>query len=554
MGTRLPERLAAGAPGWATDADVVVVGSGIAGLTAALRLRDRVDKVLVVTKDVLSAGSTQWAQGGIAAALGPGDTPEQHETDTLVAGAGACDPEAVRVLVNEGPEAVRELIALGANFDHSSEGVLSLTREGGHHRDRIAHAGGDATGAEIQRALVAAIKLAPDIEVIEHALAVDLLLDDEGAVCGLTLHVMGEGQRDGVGAVRCRAVVLASGGLGQVFSQTTNPAVSTGDGMALALRAGAVLRDLEFVQFHPTVMYLGPESTGQQPLISEAVRGEGAFLVDWAGNRFMQGQHELADLAPRDVVAKAITRRMHEEGKPHMWLDARQLGGSEGSAQFWERRFPTILATARSYGVDPVTELIPVAPACHYASGGVATDLWGRSSVRGLYATGEVACSGVHGANRLASNSLLEGLVFSRRIAQVLPDELRPYADPEVDRRRAGVVDAEVRTAMQATMTERVGVLRNADGLGLATKALEDLAATPGLEGTAAWETTNLVSISAALAAAATLREETRGSHWREDFPERDDGGFAGHFDVRLVDGAPVASFVPAPATDGVTS
>jgi L-aspartate oxidase len=249
------------------------------------------------------------------------------------------------------------------------------------------------------------------------------------------------------------------------------------------------------------------------------------------------------------VVAKAVMRRMRETGAEHVWLDARAFGEEK-----WQRRFPTILATCRGHGVDPVTDLIPVAPACHYASGGVATDLWGRSSVRGLYATGEVACSGVHGANRLASNSLLEGLVFSRRIAQVLPDELRPYADPEVDRRRAGVVDAEVRTAMQATMTERVGVLRNADGLGLATKALEDLAATPGLEGTAAWETTNLVSISAALAAAATLREETRGSHWREDFPERDDGGFAGHFDVRLVDGAPVASFVPAPATDGVTS
>ncbi len=234
-----------------------MVGSGIAGLTAALRLRDRVDKVLVVTKDVLSAGSTQWAQGGIAAALGPGDTPAQHERDTLVAGAGACDRDAVRALVTEGPEAVRELIALGARFDQSAEGVLSLTREGGHHRDRIAHAGGDATGAEIQRALVAAIEAAPDIEVIEHALAVDLMLGDDGGVCGLTLHVMGEGQRDGVGAVRCRAVVLASGGLGQVFSQTTNPAVSTGDGMALALRAGAVLRDLEFVQFHPTVMYLG---------------------------------------------------------------------------------------------------------------------------------------------------------------------------------------------------------------------------------------------------------------------------------------------------------
>jgi L-aspartate oxidase len=506
VGITLPERLAAGDPGWTTEADVVVVGSGIAGLTAALRLRDSVGKVLVVTKDVLSAGSTQWAQGGIAAALGPGDTPAQHEHDTLVAGAGACDLEAVRALVTEGPEAVRELIALGANFDHSPDGVLSLTREGGHHRDRIAHAGGDATGAEIQRALVAAIKLAPDIEVIEHALAVDLLLGDDGGVCGLTLHVMGEGQRDGVGAARCRAVVLASGGLGQVFSQTTNPAVSTGDGMALALRSGAVLRDLEFVQFHPTVKYLGPESRGQQPLISEAVRGEGAFLVDFAGNRFMQGQHELADLAPRDVVAKAITRRMQEEGKPHMWLDARHLG-----AAFWERRFPTILATARSHGVDPVTELIPVAPACHYASGGVATDLWGRSSVPGLYATGEVACSGVHGANRLASNSLLEGLVFSRRIAQVLPTELRPYADPVPDQRTAGVVAAEVRPAMQATMTERVGVLRNADGLELATKALADLAATPGEEGTAAWETTNRVSISAALAAAATLREETRG-------------------------------------------
>jgi L-aspartate oxidase len=528
---------------------VVVVGSGIAGLTAALRLRHRVDRVLVVTKDVLSSGSTRWAQGGIAAALGPGDTPAEHEVDTLVAGAGACDREAVRVLVNEGPEAVRELIALGANFDHSVDGLLSLTREGGHHRNRIAHAGGDATGAEIQRALVAAIESAPDIEVIEHALAVDLLLAGDGGVAGITLHVMGEGQRDGVGAVRCRAVVLASGGLGQVFSQTTNPAVSTGDGMALALRAGAVLRDLEFVQFHPTVMYLGPDSRGQQPLISEAVRGEGAFLVDFAGNRFMQGLHELADLAPRDVVAKAITRRMQEEGKPHMWLDARALG-----AQFWEHRFPTILATARSHGVDPVTELIPVAPACHYASGGVATDLWGRSSLSGLYATGEVACSGVHGANRLASNSLLEGLVFSRRIAQALPEELRPYADPAPDVRADGVIDADVRTAMQATMTERVGVLRSADGLALATKALEDLAATPGHEGTAAWETTNLVSISAALTAAATLREETRGSHWREDFPERDDADFAGHFDVVLHDGAPQARFRPAPASDDVTA
>jgi L-aspartate oxidase len=546
MSSTVPGRLSAGAPGWTTDADVVVVGSGIAGLTAALRLRHQVDSVLVVTKDVLSAGSTQWAQGGFAAALGPGDTPDQHERDTLVAGAGACDPAAVRVLVNEGPEAVRELIALGANFDHSPEGVLSLTREGGHHRDRIAHAGGDATGAEIQRALVAAIRAAPDIEVVEHALALDLLLADDGGVAEVTLHVMGEGQRDGVGAVRCRAVVLASGGLGQVFSQTTNPSVSTGDGMALALRAGAVLRDLEFVQFHPTVMYLGPDSHGQQPLISEAVRGEGAFLVDFEGERFMQGVHELADLAPRDVVAKAITRRMHDTGHPHLWLDARHLG-----AAFWERRFPTILATCQAHGVDPVTELIPVAPACHYASGGVATDLWGRSTVPGLYATGEVACSGVHGANRLASNSLLEGLVFSRRISQVLPYELRAWSDPAADRREAGLVAGDVRPHLQAVMTEKAGVLRSAEGLGEALGELGVLAGKAGEVGTRGWEATNLLTISTALAESARLREETRGSHWREDFPERDDAHWAGHVDVTLGEDGLSTAFTAAAPSDG---
>jgi len=550
----VPQRLTAPEPGWTTRTDVVVIGSGIAGLTAALRIHaaDRSLTLLVVTKDVLNAGSTQWAQGGIAAALGPEDSPADHERDTLVAGAGACDADAVSALVTEGPAAVHELIALGTIFDTSPDGELSLTREGGHHRDRIAHAGGDATGAEIQRALIAAVERAPEIEVIEHALAVDLLLDGPvgdpaSGIAGVTLHVMGEGQRDGVGAVHCRAVVLASGGLGQVFSQTTNPAVSTGDGMAVAVRAGAVLRDLEFVQFHPTVMYLGPDSRGQQPLISEAVRGEGAFLVDFEGDRFMQGQHELADLAPRDVVAKAMHRRMLESDQPHVWLDARHLG-----AAFWERRFPTILATAREHGVDPVTELIPVAPACHYASGGVATDLHGRSSVPGLYATGEVACSGVHGANRLASNSLLEGLVFSRRIADVLPGELRPWSEPVADARKPGLVSGDVRRELQAVMTAEVGVLRSADGLGRALESLQALVGdTDARVEQDAWETTNLLTVSLALADTARLREETRGSHWREDFPDRDDEQWSGHFDTVLVDGATRVVFTPAVPSDG---
>ncbi|RAY15345.1 L-aspartate oxidase [Actinomadura craniellae] len=523
----LARRLAAPPPGWTVDTDVVVIGSGIAGLVTALGARAH-GRVLLVTKALLDEGSTRWAQGGIAAALAADDSPEEHLRDTLVAGAGRCDEEAVRVLVTEGPAAVRRLIALGAEFDRTADGAIALTREGGHHRRRIAHAGGDATGAEISRALLAGLKES-EIEVIEHALVLDLLTDAAGRAAGVTLHVMGEGRRDGVGAVRARAVVLATGGLGQVFSATTNPGVSTGDGVALALRAGAEVADLEFVQFHPTVLWLGEGASGQQPLISEAVRGEGAHLIDATGRRFMVGRHELAELAPRDVVAKAIMNRMRETGAAHMYLDGRHLG-----ARGWENRFPTILASCRHHGVDPVTEPIPVVPAAHYASGGVRTDLSGRTSVPGLYACGEVACTGVHGANRLASNSLLEGLVFAERIAAALADPVAP-GEPVATAAPAGLLDPSVRAQVQQIMTEHASVLRGADGLAEAARRLAGLGGHRSAEPcVAAWEATNLHTAATAIVAAARRREETRGSHWREDFPDRDDARWQGRLTGRL--------------------
>jgi len=533
--------------------DVVVVGTGIAGLTVALNLHEAGHRVLVVTKDVLNSGSTRWAQGGIAAALAPGDSPGEHLDDTLVAGAGVCDEVAVRLLVTEGPDAVAELIERGTRFDRTGAGELSLTREGGHRRDRIAHAGGDATGAEISRALVAALRAADGIEIVEHALALDLELDAAGTVNGLSLHVMGEGQRDGVGAVECTSVVLASGGLGQIFASTTNPPESTADGMAMALRAGAVLRDLEFVQFHPTVLWLGAGSRGQQPLVSEAIRGEGAVLVDAAGERVMLGVHPMADLAPRDVVSAAIVARMRATGTDHVFLDARAFG-----EQRWERRFPTILAACRAHGIDPVTQLIPVAPACHYASGGVATDIDGRSSIPGLYACGEVACTGVHGANRLASNSLLEGLVFGRRISRLLAagDPLRglststaEFGTVEDDRTDAGwLMDPAAVPAMRTTMSDGSGVLRWAHGMAATTRRLgvlqQESVASVVVPEVASWEASNLFAVSTALVQAAAIRAESRGSHRRSDFPTQDDADWVGRLDhVLSADGSIATTF-----------
>mgnify|MGYP003343080213 CR=1 FL=1 len=507
-------KLLAPEPGWSQHADVVVVGSGIAGLTTALHARTLGLSVLLVTKSFIDEGSTKWAQGGIAAALGPGDSPAEHERDTLVAGAGLCDVAAVKVLVTEGPEAVRKLIARGAVFDKEASGEFSVTREGGHLKNRILHAGGDATGAEISRALLAAVREDHGIEVIEHALVLDALKDKSGAVCGVTLHVMGEGSRDGVGQIIAGAVVLATGGLGQVFQESTNPAVSTGDGVALAMRAGAKISDVEFIQFHPTVLWLGEKHEGQQPLISEAVRGEGAFLVNDKGERFMLGVHPQADLAPRDIVAKEIFRQMKEQNTPHVWLDATSI-------KDFKERCPTIYISCIENGIDPISQLIPVSPASHYASGGVKVDINGSTRIKNLYVCGETACTGAHGANRLASNSLLEGLVFGTRIAETIAKNIGSQEDPIESKEKIFLADPSIKMPLQLAMSKGAGVLRSEKSLNETLAILNQLgkhqSSSPSLE---AWEVSNLFQLATAIVKAAIAREETRGSHWRSDYPE----------------------------------
>ncbi|CCG02243.1 L-aspartate oxidase [Blastococcus saxobsidens] len=507
------------AAGWSTDVDAIVVGSGAAGLMTALALAEAGRRVTVVTKGALGDGSTRWAQGGLAAVLGADDDAELHLQDTLTAGAGLCDEAAVATLVTEAPAAIGLLQDLGARLDLDPHGRPALTREGGHSRDRIVHAGGDASGAEVTRTLTEALRSA-GIEVLEQTVALEALRGRLGEVVGLRVaRVAVDGTLTDAGDLRAHAVVLATGGYGQAYAAATSPAGTTGDGLALALRAGAEVADVEMVQFHPTVLWQGPGATGQQALISEAVRGEGAVLVDGDGRRIMPGAHPLADLAPRDVVSATIAAHLAATGADFVFLDATGLG-----ADFLENRFPGILRACRAAGFDPATEPVPVAPGAHYTCGGVLADLDGRTGVPGLFAVGEVACTGVHGANRLASNSVTEGLVAARRCAAVVDAELPPGAPAEPARTSSfagGAIDPAARPGVSAATSRYAGVVRTADGLAELTTTLaraDRLPAGRPLD-LAAVEATAVHTVATLLATAALARPESRGCHRRADAP-----------------------------------
>ncbi|RRO16059.1 L-aspartate oxidase [Saccharopolyspora rhizosphaerae] len=501
---------------WEAGADLLVVGTGVAGLTAALRAREAGLRVLVVSKDSVSAGNTGWAQGGIAVVrpgdLDPGDSLDGHVQDTLTAGVGLCAPDAVRAILAGGAEAIARLRAAGARFD-TTEGRLARTREGGHQAFRVIHAGGDATGAEVQRALVSAVR-GGGIPVLEEHCVVELLRGEGGAIAG----ALAVDRHSRPGVLHAPAVLLATGGLGHLYAATSNPEVSTADGVALALRAGAGVADLEFVQFHPTVLYAPGEARGRRPLVTEAVRGEGAVLVDVHGERVMDGVHPLGDLAPRDVVSAAITQRAADTGAQHVFLDATGIAG-------FAERFPTVHASCREAGIDPLTEPIPVASAAHYSCGGVVSDGEGRTAVPGLYAAGEVACTGLHGANRLASNSLLEGLVVGGRAASAVAEDIGRGLLPrtpvgEVEPPAFAVVERDL---LQRTMSRYAGIGRSEEGMAEACAVLDRHSVVRPLRTRQAVEDASLTLTAHALLAAARLREESRGCHRRTDFPETDD-------------------------------
>ncbi len=520
---------------WQLPLDLVVVGTGVAGLTAALRAAELGLRVVAVTKTTVEDGNTRWAQGGVAVVLPghhsspSGDSVDAHVADTLAAGAGLCDEVAAREILAAGPAAVSALRARGAVFDGRA-GDLERTREGGHRAFRVIHAGGDATGAEIERALAGAAR-GGQLPLLAGQSVTDVLRDDTGRVAGVGL--LG----DGVGVLRARAVLLATGGLGQLYTVSTNADGATGDGLALALRAGAMTADLEFVQFHPTVLHVGPGSRGRQPLVTEAIRGEGAVLLDTTGSPVMTGVHPLGALAPRDVVAAAITSRMAQTGTDHVLLDATRLGGAQ-----LRRRFPTVHAACMALGVDPARAPIPVAPAAHYQCGGVVTDTSGRSTVPGLYAAGEVARTGLHGANRLASNSLLEGLVMGARAAEAVAADLAVSPRPGPPQPRSPARPAADRDAVQRAMSAHAGIGRDAAGLAAAASAVAGAAPHQLVQTSQDAEDAGLTLAAAAVLAAASARTESRGCHVRTDYP-RTAARWRGSITVVLDDaGTPVVA------------
>ncbi|WP_322796173.1 L-aspartate oxidase [Tepidiforma sp.] len=490
---------------------VIVIGSGISGLFVALEAR-HLGPVLVLTKGSIDDCNTRWAQGGIAAAVGPLDSPEQHLADTIAAGAGLVDEEAARILCFEAPARIRDLVAYGVSFD-SLGGEVALGREAAHSRARVLHAGGDRTGAEIETALSRAVQ-DPAITVLDHTLVTRIVVE-RGIATGVEAVALEDGQRE---QYRGDAVVIATGGAGQLFSHTTNPEVATGDGVALAFEAGAEIADIEFYQFHPTALRLPGVPTF---LISEAVRGEGAVLRNLAGEAFMPRYHPLADLAPRDVVARAIVKEMRREGADHVLLDCTGLKSVDLAA-----RFPAIFAHCMGVGIDMRTQPIPVAPAAHYLMGGVRTDTWGRTTIARLYACGECACTGVHGANRLASNSLMETVVFGKRVVEHIAGGRGGAAAPTPDREALGLpgTATPAHGELQRMMWECAGIERDAAGLARGLAAVAGWPAAPETATTRVdFERRQMTLMASLMLEAALRRTESRGGHYRSDYPETDD-------------------------------
>lgn len=505
--------------------DFLVVGTGIAGLYTALNLSS-LGQVIILTKEQIEDSNTQYAQGGIAAVLDQGDSWELHLEDTLQAGAGLCDYRAVQVLVQNGPDRVRELIKLGTNFDHI-EGTLDLTREGAHSKRRILHARGDATGVEIREALTRVIQRNNNVIVREDSFMIDLVLAGDPLTRKVAGVVVFDQRRHCYQIYLARVVVLASGGCGQIYANTSNPDVTTGDGIAAAYRAGATLIDMEFMQFHPTTLY---NPTGPSFLISESVRGEGGILLNKKKERFMPNYHPQAELAPRDIVARSILKEAEKDGMPYVWLDVTAC-----KPGFVEKRFPTIYQTLLKYGHDLSQELIPVIPAAHYMMGGVRTDIDGQTDVERLYACGEVACNGVHGANRLASNSLLDGLVFGHRIYEAIRarrstlnmlDNYNALLIPPLKPNgQASPLIKEIGNRLRQEMDKKVGMIRKSEQLETmirwSQQQWQDLNNYP-LSDQESWELANMLQISGMIARAALLREESRGGHYRSDFPVKE--------------------------------